>query len=118
MGKKLDKFAAERERLNELVQSSGDVNIKRFFALDNAVYRDGAFPAKIKELMGLVASSVLRCDTCITFHVERCFSEGIAREEFDEAMGIVLVVGGSITIPHVRRAYDFWEEMENDKSPD
>lgn len=115
MGDKLDKFMAERERLNKLALSSENTHLKRFFALDNAVYTDEALPAKTKEMLGLVASTVLRCDDCIGYHLDRCFGEGVSRAELDEVMSIALVVGGSIAIPHVRRAYDLWDELEKDK---
>lgn len=115
MGNKLDRFKAERERLNKLALATENSNIKRFFALDNAVYADGALPAKIKEIFGLVASTVLRCDDCISYHIDRCFSEGVNKSELDEALSIALIVGGSITIPHVRRAYDLWDELEKDR---
>jgi AhpD family alkylhydroperoxidase len=114
MGRKLDEFKAERQRLNDLVLSTKNTHIKRFFTLDNAVYAKGAIPVKYKEMLGLVASMVLRCDDCIAYHVDRCFSQGITKEEFDEGMSIALVVGGSITIPHVRRAYDLWKELAED----
>ncbi len=115
MGNKLDQFKAERERLNELVLSTEDKHIKRFFALDNAVYTRGALSVQVKEMLGLVASMVLRCNDCIAYHVDRCFEEGVGKAEFDEAMSIALVVGGSITIPHIRHAYDLWHELEEDK---
>lgn len=116
MGRKLDEFKAERQRLNELVLSTDNTHIKRFFTLDNAVYAKGVIPVKYKEMLGLVASMVLRCDDCIAYHVDRCFAEGITKEEFDEGMSITLVVGGSITIPHVRHAYDLWKELAQDEA--
>ena len=116
MGNTIDKFKAERERLNGLILSSKDKHLKRFFALDNSVYGEGVLPVKTKELLGLVASMVLRCNDCISYHVDRCFAEGISRAEFDEAMSIALVVGGSICIPHVRVAYDIWAELEKDRA--
>ncbi len=109
---KIDEFQRERERLNQLVLSKGNLEIKRFFSLDSQVYRQGAIPTKYKEILGLVASLVLRCDDCIMYHIIRCHEEGVSQEEFNEAMAIALVVGGSITIPHLRRAYDAWEELQ------
>ncbi len=108
---KIEEFQKERERLNKLVLSRSNLEIKRFFSLDSQVYRQGALPAKFKELMGLVASLVLRCDDCILYHIIKCHQEGVSQEEFNEAMAIALVIGGSITIPHLRRAYDAWEEL-------
>ncbi len=109
---KIEEFQRERERLNNLVLSRGNLEIKRFFSLDSQVYREGAIPVKYKEMLGLVASLVLRCDDCIMYHIIRCHQEGVSQEEFNEAMAIALVVGGSITIPHLRRAYDAWEELQ------
>lgn len=112
MSERIDKFREEREALNEIILGRDDINIKRFFGIDTAVYREGALPAKTKELLGLVASLVLRCDDCITYHVIQAKREGVADREFDEVMSIGLVVGGSITIPHIRRAYRTWKELE------
>ena len=111
MVKLVDQFKKEREQLNETILARDDVNIKRFFALDNAVYRDGALSAKTKELLGLVSSLVLRCDDCITYHITKAKEHKISDQEFDEVMSIGLIVGGSITIPHIRRAYRAWKEL-------
>ncbi len=109
----LDKFRKERETLNEKILARDDLNIKRFFALDNAVYKEGALSAKTKEMLGLVASLVLRCDDCIAYHVIQAAGENVTDKEFDEVMSIGMLVGGSITIPHVRRAYRRWEELKS-----
>lgn len=111
MSDKARKFKAERERLNELILARDNLNIKRFFGLDTAVYRDGALDAKTKEMLGLVASLVLRCDDCIAYHVLQAFELDVTDEEFDEIMSIGLIVGGSITIPHIRRATDLWHDL-------
>jgi AhpD family alkylhydroperoxidase len=111
---KVEQFSIERERLNELVMSYAGLGIKRFFNLDSHVYREGALSPRIKELMGLVASLVLRCDDCITYHIIRCKEGGISDEELEEAMAIGLVVGGSITIPHLRRAFAAWEDLKEE----
>ena len=104
MGTTLAEFQAERLAATERILS-GDVRvIKRFFRLDGEAYEDGALPAKTKELLGLVASMVLRCDDCITYHVIRCAEEGVTDDEFHEIFAVGLVVGGSIVIPHLRRA--------------
>lgn len=113
MSERVKQFKQERERLNEVILKRDDLNIKRFFSLDSAVYREGALSAKTKELLGLVASLVLRCDDCITYHTIRAKEMEITDTEFDEVMSIGLVVGGSITIPHVRRAYRLWEDMKS-----
>lgn len=112
MSEKAQRFQAERERLNALVLAREDLNIKRFFGIDSAVYREGALSAKTKELLGLVASVVLRCDDCISYHVLQAKEAQTTDTEFDEVMSIGLVVGGSITIPHIRRAYDLWNELK------
>ncbi|MDZ7374033.1 MAG: carboxymuconolactone decarboxylase family protein [candidate division KSB1 bacterium] len=106
----LEEFKARRERQNRLVLEHADLTTKRFFNLDAAAFQAGALPPKVKELLGLVASTVLRCNDCIAYHVGRCLEEGVSAAEFTEAMGIALVIGGSITIPHVRYAYDLWNE--------
>jgi ribonuclease HI len=113
MSERVKQFQDERSKLNEIVLGREDINIKRFFGLDSAVYRDGALDAKTKELLGLVASLVLRCDDCISYHVIQTRQAGVTEQEFDEVMSIGLVVGGSITIPHLRRAYRMWEELKN-----
>ncbi len=107
-------FQAERERLNDLVMGYAGQEIKRFFSLDSQVYRAGALPVKTKELLGLVASLVLRCDDCIRYHIIRCNEEGVTDEEMQEAISVGLIVGGSITIPHIRRAFDAWNELKQD----
>ncbi len=109
--RKWEIFWKERERLNELVLKNTDKVTKRFFSLDSQVYREGNIPLKYKEMMGLVASMVLRCDDCITYHLVRCRQERVSMEELVEAMSIALIVGGSIVIPHLRRAYEIMEEL-------
>jgi AhpD family alkylhydroperoxidase len=109
---KLQEFREFRERMNDRILGSGNLEIKRFFALDTRAYEAGALPVKTKELMGLVASLVLRCDDCVTYHVIRCREEGTSREEFLEALNIALIVGGSITIPHLRRAVATLDELD------
>lgn len=112
MGEGLEEFRKFRERMNARILDSGNLEIKRFFALDTRAYEDGALPVKTKELMGLVASLVLRCDDCITYHLVRCKEEGVTRPEFLEALNVGLVVGGSVTIPHLRRAVATLDELE------
>jgi AhpD family alkylhydroperoxidase len=105
-------FREFRERMNARILDSGNLEIKRFFALDTRAYEAGALPVKTKELMGLVASLVLRCDDCITYHIVRCREEGTTRDEFFDAFNVALVVGGSITIPHLRRAVERLDEVQ------
>jgi len=111
MSDRVKEFRKEREQLNELLLADGNVNLKRFFGIDSAAYRDGALDAKTKELLGLVASMVLRCDDCITYHAIAVHEHGATDEEFQEVLAIALVVGGSITIPHLRRANKLWKDM-------
>ncbi|BBO77082.1 alkyl hydroperoxide reductase AhpD [Desulfosarcina widdelii] len=108
----IEKFQQERESLNELVMKYAGLGTKRFYSLDAQAYREGALPTKTKELLGLVASFVLRCDDCIKYHVIRCHEEGVSSEELEEALFIGLIVGGTITIPHQRRAMKAWEELK------
>ena len=112
---KIEKFQKERLRLNDIVMKYAQLETKRFFSLDGQVYRDGALSTKTKEMLGLVASLVLRCDDCVKYHVVRCFEEDVSSKELEEALSIALVVGGSITIPHLRRAFDAWDELYQNK---
>jgi len=109
--KGIDQFNQYRVEMNERILSSDHLGIKRFFALDHQAYEVGALDSKTKELLGLAASLVLRCDDCITYHVLQCAEQGVKREEFLDAFNIALVVGGSITIPHLRRAFERMEEV-------
>lgn len=118
MEKDLDAFAAYRERMNAKILDSGSLDLKRFFALDSAVYREGALPPKTKELLGLVASLALRCDDCVLYHLVRCGEEGVSDAEFQETVSVALVVGGSITIPHLRRAFEMWAKIQDRKKAD
>jgi AhpD family alkylhydroperoxidase len=105
-------FQAERPALNQLVFRYAGRNMKRFWALDNQAYEgDTALSAKTKELLGLVASLVLRCDDCIYYHTGQCFEAGVTSAEYEEALNIGLLVGGSIVIPHLRRAFKAWEDL-------
>ena len=105
-------FTAFRQRMNERILAEDNQVVRRFFALDTQTYRAGALDVKTKELMGLSASMVLRCDDCIAYHVAQCKQAGVTRDELFEAFGVSLVVGGSIVIPHLRRAVDFLDQME------
>ena len=109
----LSEFRAFRERMNERILETENLPIRRFFALDGRTYEPGALDGRTKELLGLVASLVLRCDDCITYHVVRSREEGATREELLETFAVGLVVGGSIVIPHLRRAMARLEELEN-----
>ncbi len=111
--KSIEEWQKERAALNELVLKDASLEIKRFFSLDSQTYRPGALDAKTKELLGLVASMVLRCDDCILYHTIQCNEAGVSSPEFQEACGVALIVGGSIVIPHLRRAMARWEELNN-----
>lgn len=108
---RLQAFRAERERLNARVLETATLTTKRFFALDTATYTDGALPARTKEMAGLAASLVLRCDDCIAYHVIRCAEEGVTEAEILEIFDVGLIVGGSIVIPHLRRARELLDEV-------
>lgn len=104
-------FIDTRARLNENVDKADNLLVKRFYNLDHHTYLEGAIPAKYKELMGLVASACLRCDDCINYHIIQAYRLGVSRTEQEEAINIALVVGGSIVIPHMRRAYELLAEL-------
>lgn len=105
------RFLDNRTRLNANVDHADNLLVKRFYNLDYNTYLEGALPAKYKELMGLVASSCLRCDDCIDYHVIQSYRLGVTRAEQEEAINVALVVGGSIVIPHLRRAYELLTEL-------
>ncbi len=107
----ITQFKAYRSEMNDKILNSGFNDFKKFFALDNKAYIDGALPAKMKELMGLVASMVLRCNDCILYHIDRSIEEGANRQELLEAFNIALIVGGSIVIPHLRFAMEQMDEL-------
>ena len=118
MSDRLAEFRAFRERMNARILEAGNLEIKRFFALDTRCYEEGALPVKTKELLGLVASMVLRCDDCVTYHVIRCKEEGVTDAEFFETFNVGLIVGGSIVIPHLRRAVDMLDRLNAGESPE
>ncbi|WP_339610771.1 carboxymuconolactone decarboxylase family protein [uncultured Planktosalinus sp.] len=109
---KVDEFNAYRERMNEKLLADNNKIIKRIFNLDTNAYMEGALDIKTKELLGLVASAVLRCDDCIAYHLQTVFELGATKEEVMETLSIATLVGGTIVIPHLRRAYEFWEALE------
>ena len=109
---RVKEFAEFRKRMNERILAEPNQVIRRFFALDTQTYAPGALDVKTKEMCGLTASMVLRCDDCISYHVAQCKDAGVSREEMFEAFSVGLVVGGSIVIPHLRRAVDFLDRLE------
>ena len=115
MSNLVNEFNAYRSKMNDKIMADNNKIIKRIFNLDTNAYTAGALDVKTKELLGLVASTVLRCDDCIKYHLETCYKEGLKKEEVSEALGIATLVGGTIVIPHLRRAYEFWEALEENK---
>ncbi len=105
------RFIDTRVRLNENVDRADNFLVKRFYNLDHNTYLEGALPAKYKQLMGLVASACLRCDDCINYHIIQSYRLGVTCAEQEEAINVALVVGGSIVIPHMRRAYELLTEL-------
>ena len=112
MSDRVREFGDFRKRLNERILEHDNQVVRRFFALDTQTYKAGALDLKTKELLGLVASMVLRCDDCISYHIAQCRDAGVDRDEFFEAFSVALVVGGSIVIPHLRRGVDFLDQLE------
>jgi AhpD family alkylhydroperoxidase len=113
MANSIEEFNEYREKMNDKLLKNDNLMIKRFFSLDTQAFKAGALNNTTKELLGLMASMVLRCDDCIKYHLQQCHKVGITRDEILETFSIALLVGGSIVIPHSRRAMEFWEELEN-----
>ncbi len=111
MGKSIAETRLYRTEMNDRILNAGVKEFNRFFALDTAAYREGALPVKMKEMMGLVGSMVLRCNDCIFYHLDRCVTEGATKEEIMEAMNIALIIGGSIVIPHLRYAFEMLDQL-------
>ena len=111
---RIKEFTEFRQRMNDRILGQDNQVVRRFFALDTQTYKAGALDVKTKELMGLVASMVLRCDDCISYHIAQCKEVGVNRDEFFEAFSVALVVGGSIVIPHLRRGVDFLDQLEGE----
>jgi AhpD family alkylhydroperoxidase len=117
MGERLKSFEEFRFEMNAKILSEDNLVVRRFFNLDGRAYEDGALGAKIKEMLGLVSSLVLRCDDCVSYHVIQCARQGVTHDEFFEIFAVGLVVGGSIVIPHLRRAVALLEEIEKEGVP-
>ncbi len=113
MGKLKDEFNSYRSIMNEKILASENKTMKRLYSLDTLTYQEGALSTKTKEMLGLATSMVLRCDECIKYHLEKCFEQGVTTEEIFEVFGVANVVGGTIVIPHTRRAVEYWEELSN-----
>ncbi len=113
MSNQIKEFNAYRSKMNDKLLADNNKIVKRIFNLDTNAFAAGALDVKTKELLGLVASTVLRCDDCVKYHLESSHKEGVSKEEIMETLGIATLVGGTIVIPHLRRAYEYWEELEN-----
>ena len=109
----VEDFNNYRSRMNDKILASDSLIIKRIFNLDTKAYSDGHLDVRSKELIGLTCSLVLRCDDCVNYHLGKCKELGFTTEQINEAMGIATLVGGTIVIPHLRRAFEFWEELQN-----
>lgn len=113
---KVEQFNAYRAMMNERLMAAPNNKImKRIYSLDTLTYEDGALDARTKEMLGLVASMVLRCDDCIAYHLQKCFELGLTTEEIMEIFGVANLVGGTIVIPHTRRALEFWETLQGNR---
>jgi AhpD family alkylhydroperoxidase len=112
MNKSVEEFNEYRSRMNERIMDADNLVLKRLFNLDANTYAEGALSVKTKEMLGLVASMVLRCDDCIKYHLEKCYENKVTKAEIFEVFAIANIVGGTIVIPHLRRAVEFWEALE------
>jgi AhpD family alkylhydroperoxidase len=117
MTNRLEEFRRHRTRMNERIGEIDHLGIKRFFSLDSGAYRDAALDAKTKELLGLVASTVLRCNDCIDYHLDQCVEVGWSDEEIFDALNVALVIGGSIVIPHLRHAVETIDLIRAERGP-
>lgn len=109
----VEEFNEYRQKMNDKIMAQDNLVIKRLFNLDTNTYKEGALDSKTKELLGLVASMVLRCDDCIKYHLEKCKELGVTTEQLFEAFSVANIVGGTIVIPHLRRAVEYWEALDN-----
>lgn len=109
----VEEFNLYRSKMNEKIMASDSLVIKRIFNLDTNAYTEGHLNIKSKELIGLTCSLVLRCDDCVRYHLGKCKDAGFKTEEVQEAMGIATLIGGTIVVPHLRRAFEYWEELQN-----
>lgn len=117
MGKLATEFNEYRTKMNEVILSKNNLVMKRLWNLDTNTYDEGAIDKKTKEMLGLVASMVLRCDDCIKYHVGKCHELGVSTDELYEIFAVANIVGGTIVIPHTRRAAEYWEELLTDANP-
>ena len=113
MGKLVDEFGSYRTKMNDKILSADNKVMKRIFSLDTLTYQEGALPANVKEMLGLATSLVLRCDDCVKYHLEKCYELAVTSDQIFEVFSVANVVGGTICIPHTRRAVEYWEELNN-----
>lgn len=113
MGKLIEEFDAYRAKMNAKILEADNKVMKRIYSLDTLTYQEGALSTKVKEMLGLATSMVMRCDDCIKYHLGKCYEQGISTEEIFEVFSVANVVGGTIVIPHTRRAVEYWEELIN-----
>ena len=113
MGKLIDDFNDYRTRMNEKILAADNKVMKRIYSVDTLTYQDGALGTKTKEMLGLVSSMVLRCDDCVKYHLGKCYELGVTTDEVFEIFSVANLVGGTIVIPHTRRAVEYWEELQN-----
>lgn len=113
MGKLVDAFNAYRAKMNDKILGSNNRVMKRIYGLDTLTYQEGALSIKTKEMLGLATSMVLRCDDCVKYHLEKCHEQGVTTDEMFEILSVANVVGGTICIPHTRKAVEYWEELNN-----
>lgn len=116
MGNLIEEFQEYRSKMNEKILNADNKVMKRIYSVDTLAYQEGALSVKTKEMLGLVSSMVLRCDDCIKYHLEKCFEQGITTEEVFEVFSIANLVGGTIVIPHTRRAVEYWEALNQEKN--
>lgn len=108
----VDEFNAYRQQMNEKIMEADNLVLRRLFNLDTNTYAAGALPEKTKEMIGLAASMVLRCDDCVKYHLQKCYQLGVSKQEVFEIFAISNIIGGTIVIPHLRRAVEFWEALQ------
>jgi len=111
MNEKITEFQTYRAKMNEKILASNNKVMKRIYNTDTNTYLEGALSTKVKEMMGLVSSMVLRCDDCVKYHLEKCFEQGVTTDELFEIFAVANLVGGTIVIPHTRRALEYWEAL-------
>ena len=114
MNEKVKEFREYRAKMNEKILSADNKVMKRIYNIDTNTYMTGALPVKTKELLGLVSSMVLRCDDCVKYHLEKCYEQGVTSEELFEVFAVANLVGGTIVIPHTRRALEYWEALHEE----